>query len=262
MTAGGWCSIWTAAYADKEVKHMPGLGTIINAAAIILGGMLGLLFGKLIKERFQQTLTSACGVCVLFLGIAGAMSQMLSLSEQGKLISGGTMMIIASLALGAVFGELIDIEGAMERFGEWLKRVTKSEGDGGFVDGFVTASLTVCIGAMAVVGAIQDGILGDYSTLAAKAVLDLIIVMIMTAGKGKGCIFSAIPVAVFQGTITLLSRLIEPIMTEAALANLSLVGSILIFCVGVNLVWGKKVKVANLLPSIVFAVACAFLPWF
>ena len=211
---------------------------------------------------FQETLTTACGVCVLFLGIAGAMEKMLTMSQDGRLSSGGTMMVIASLALGALFGELINIEGAMERFGEWLKRVTKSDGDGGFVDGFVTASLTVCIGAMAVVGSIQDGILGDYSTLAAKAVLDLIIIMIMTAGKGKGCIFSVIPVVILQGSVTALSRLIEPIMTAAALDNLSLVGSILIFCVGVNLVWGKTVRVANLLPSIVLAVVCAFLPWF
>ena len=137
-----------------------------------------------------------------------------------------------------------------------------SEGDGGFVDGFVTASLTVCIGAMAVVGSIQDGILGDHSTLFAKAVLDMVIIVVMTAGSGKGCIFSAIPVAVFQGTITALSRLLEPIMTPAALNNLSLVGSVLIFCVGVNLVWGKKIRVADMLPSLVFAVACAYLPWF
>ena len=241
---------------------MPGLGTVINAAGIVVGGILGLLFGKLIKPRFQETLICACGVCVIVLGIAGAMEQMLTLSENGTLTSGGTMMIIASLAIGAILGELIDIEGAMERFGGWLKKVTKSEGDGGFVDGFVTASLTVCIGAMAVVGSIQDGIFGDYSTLSAKAVLDLIIVMIMTAGKGKGCVFSAVPVVIFQGSVTLLSRLIQPIMTEVALANLSLVGSILIFCVGVNLVGGKRIKVANLLPSIVVAVACAFLPWF
>ncbi|MGN1119709.1 MAG: DUF554 domain-containing protein [Oscillospiraceae bacterium] len=241
---------------------MPGLGTIINAAGIILGGVLGLLFGKAMKPRFQETLTCACGVCTLFLGTAGAMEKMLTLGENGKLSGGGTMMVIASLALGALVGELINIEGAMERFGEWLKKVTKSENDGGFVDGFVTASLTVCIGAMAVVGAIQDGILGDYSTLAAKAVLDLIIVMIMTAGKGKGCIFSAVPVVIFQGSVTALSGLLEPVMIEPALDNLSLVGSILIFCVGVNLVWGKKVKVANLLPAIVFAVVCAYLPWF
>ncbi len=228
----------------------------------MIGGFAGLLFGKLIKPRMQETMTCACGVCVIFLGIAGAMEKMLTAHENGTLASGGTMMIIASLVLGALVGELINIEAGMERFGGWLKKITHSEGDGGFVDGFVTASLTVCIGAMAVVGAIQDGILGDYSTLAAKAVLDLIIVMIMTAAKGKGCIFSAIPVVIFQGVITALSRLIEPVMTAPALDNLSLVGSILIFCVGVNLVWGKKIKVANFLPGIVFAVVCAYLPWF
>lgn len=241
---------------------MPGLGTLINAAGIIIGGVAGLLFGKLIKPRMQETMTCACGVCVIFLGIAGAMEKMLTAHENGTLAIGGTMMVIASLVLGALVGELINIEAGMERFGGWLRKITHSEGDGGFVDGFVTASLTVCIGAMAVVGAIQDGILGDYSTLAAKAVLDLIIVMIMTAAKGKGCIFSAIPVVIFQGVITALSRLIEPVMTAPALDNLSLVGSILIFCVGVNLVWGKKVKVANFLPGIVFAVVCAYLPWF
>ena len=121
----------------------------------------------------------------------------------------------------------------------------------------MTASLTVCIGAMAVVGSIQDGISGDYSVLAAKAVLDLIIILVMTAAMGKGCIFSAIPVLLFQGTITLLSIFIEPVMTSAALSNLSLTGNILIFCVGVNLVWGKKIKVANLLPTIVIAVVWA-----
>lgn len=241
---------------------MPGLGTLINAAGIIIGGFAGLLFGKLIKPRMQETMTCACGICVIFLGIAGAMEKMLTAHENGTLVSGGTMMVIASVVLGALLGELINIEAGLERFGGWLKKVTHSEGDGGFVDGFVNASLTVCIGAMAVVGAIQDGIYGDYSTLTAKAVLDLIIIMIMTSAKGKGCIFSAIPVIAFQGVITALSRLIEPIMTEPALSNLSLVGSILIFCVGVNLVWGKKVRVANFLPGIVFAVACAYLPWF
>ncbi len=241
---------------------MPGLGTIVNAAAIILGGLAGLIFGKLIKPRIQETITVACGVCVLFLGIAGAMEKMLSAAADGTISSGGTMMLIASVVLGGLAGALLNIEAGMERFGRWLKKVTHSDSDGGFVDGFVNASLTVCIGAMAVVGSIQDGILGDHSTLFAKAILDLVIILIMTAANGKGCIFSAIPVAVFQGTITLLSRLLEPIMTEAALNNLSLVGSVLIFCVGVNLVWGKKIRVADLLPSLVFAVVCAYLPWF
>ena len=113
---------------------------------------------------------------------------------------------------------------------------------------------------MAIVGAIQDGLTGDYSILAAKAVLDLIIIMVMTCSMGRGAVFSAIPVAVFQGSITLLAGLVKPIMTEAALANLSLVGNVLIFSVGVNLVWGKKIRVANLLPAVILAVAASFLP--
>lgn len=238
---------------------MIGLGTIINCAAIIVGGVFGLLFGKLLKERVQETLQKANGICVLFIGIAGAMEGMLRLSGS-TLSSGRSMLIIASLALGALVGELINIEHWVERFGEWLKLKTGNAKDKDFVNGFVTASLTVCIGAMAVVGSIKDGIEGDISILTTKAILDLIIVMVMTCSLGKGCIFSAIPVTVFQGTITALARLIKPLMTEAASANLSLIGSVLIFCVGVNLVWGKKIKVANLLPSLVFAVAISFIP--
>lgn len=238
---------------------MIGLGTIINCAAIIVGGVFGLLFGKLLKERVQETLQKANGICVLFIGIAGAMEGMLRLSGS-TLSSGRSMLIIASLALGALVGELINIEHWVERFGEWLKIKTGNAKDKDFVNGFVTASLTVCIGAMAVVGSIKDGIEGDISILTTKAILDLIIVMVMTCSLGKGCIFSAIPVAVFQETITALARLIKPLMTEAASANLSLIGSVLIFCVGVNLVWGKKIKVANLLPSLVFAVAISFIP--
>lgn len=238
---------------------MIGLGTVINVAGILLGGLGGLLFGKKISKRFQDTLMAANAVSVLFLGIGGAMAGMLQIID-GGLSTKGTMMIISSMALGGIVGELLNIEGGMERFGKWLKVKSKSEGDEGFVDAFLTASLTVCIGAMAVVGAIQDALLGDISVLAVKAVLDAIIILIMTAAKGKGCIFSAIPVAVFQGCITLLARFLDPVMTEESLANLSLIGSILIFCVGVNLLWGKRVKVANLLPALVFAVAWAFLP--
>jgi len=237
-----------------------GLGTIINSAAIVVGGVFGLLFGKFMKERIQDTLLKACGVCVLFIGIAGAMEGMLKISGS-SLSSGRSMFIVASIALGAVIGEILNIEHGFERFGEWLKIKTGNAKDKGFVNGFVTASLTVCIGAMAVVGAIRDGISGDYSILVTKAILDMIIIMVMTCSLGKGCIFSAIPVFVFQGVITALARLIKPLMTTAALANLSLVGSILIFCIGLNIVWDKKIKVANLLPSLVFAVAIAFLPF-
>ena len=124
----------------------------------------------------------------------------------------------------------------------------------------MTASLTVCIGAMAIVGSIQDGISGDWSTLGAKAILDFIIVMVMTSSLGKGCVFSAIPVLIWEGSLTLLATTIKPLMTELTMSYLSLVGSVLLFCVGLNLVWGKKVRVANLLPAVVLAVVVAFLP--
>lgn len=239
---------------------MVGLGTIINSAAIIVGGVFGHLFGKILNERIQDSLQKASGICVLFIGIAGAMEGMLKLSGS-SLSAGRSMLIVASLALGALVGEILNIEHGFERFGEWLKVKTGNAKDKSFVEGFVTASLTVCIGAMAVVGSIKDGISGDYSILVTKAILDLIIITVMTCSLGKGCAFSAIPVAVFQGLITALARLIKQLMTDGALANLSLIGSILIFCVGVNLVWDKRIKVANLLPSLVFAVAIAFLPF-
>jgi len=236
---------------------MIGLGTIMNMGAIVLGGLGGLLLGKRISPRFQDTLMSAMGLCVIFLAIGGCMEEMLRIVD-GGLTTGGTMMMIGSFAIGAIIGELLNLEEKMERFGDYLKRKTGNEGDAAFIDGFVTASLTVCIGAMAVVGSIRDGIYGDYSVLMAKSVLDMIIVAIMAASMGKGCAFSAIPVGIFQGAITVLARWIEPLMTEAALSNLSLTGSMLIFCVGVNLVWGKRFKPANLLPTIVVAVVWSF----
>ena len=238
---------------------MYGLGTIINTAAIVAGGAGGALFGRFLKENVQDTLTRVCGVSTLFIAITGALEQMLTI-ENGAIVSGGAMLVILCLTIGAVIGELLNLEGAFERFGEWLKRKTGNAKDKRFVDAFVTASLTVCIGAMAIVGSIEDGITGDYSILATKAVLDFIIIMVMSCSMGRGAVFSAIPVAILQGSITALAGLVRPLMTEAALNNLSMVGNVLIFCVGINLVWGKKVRVANLLPAIVIAVVAAFLP--
>ena len=240
---------------------MPGLGTAINCAGVIGGGILGMMIKKGLSERFQNILIQAVGLCVIFLGISGTLTQMLTV-DGGVIVSGGTMMIIFSLALGALLGELLNIEKHTEEFGEWIKVKTGSGGDSRFVDGFVTTSLTICIGAMAVVGAIQDGITGDISMLCAKAVLDAIIVFVMASSMCKGCIFSVIPLGLFQGGITLLSRVIEPLLTPQAVSNMSLVGSMLIFCVGVNLMFQKKIKVANMLPALIFAVACAFLPFF
>lgn len=239
---------------------MIGLGTILNTAAILVGGVCGALFGRFLNDSAQETLTKVCGVSTLFIAVSGALEGMLTVSGD-SVSSGGAMLIIGCLAIGALIGEILNVEGAFERFGQWLKIKSGNAKDKGFVDAFVTASLTVCIGAMAIVGAIQDGIAGDYSILATKAILDLIIIMVMSCSMGRGAVFSAIPVAILQGSITALAGLVRPLMTETALANLSLVGNVLIFCVGVNLVWGKKIRVANLLPAIVIAVIAAFLPF-
>ena len=235
---------------------MIGLGTVINVAGILLGGVLGLILGKGLSRRFQDICIQALGICVLFLGISGAMEGMLQIVDN-SLSSQGTMMIIGSFVIGGLLGEWMNLEQRLEDFGVWLRRKTKSEGDNRFLEGFLTTSFTVCIGAMAVVGSIRDGVYGDYSVLTAKAVLDAVLVCVMTASLGKGCIFSAIPVVLFQGGVTLLSAFLEPVLTEQAVANLSLVGSMLIFCVGGNLIWEKKIRVANLLPTIIVAVVWA-----
>jgi len=247
-----------AVAGEGEYCSMVGFGTILNVIGVLVGGVCGLLFGKRFSFKYQESLTYANGLCVLFLGVAGTLEKMMAV-ENGYLTSGGTLLMVASLAIGSMVGEWIDLEQRMEDFGNWLREKTKNEGDTTFVDGFVTASLTICIGAMAIVGPIQDALQHDYSTLMLKAILDAIIILVMTAAMGKGCMFSAIPIAVFQGSVTILARFIEPIMTVQALNNLSLVGNILIFCIGTNIIWGKKFRVANMLPSIVIAVACAYI---
>lgn len=234
---------------------MIGLGTIINTAAIVAGGLLGMLFGRFLKDTTQDALTKTCGVGTIFIAVSGALEKM-------PLVAGDSaMLIVICLVLGTLVGELLKIEDGFSRFGTWLKHKTGNGKDGGFVDAFVTASLTVCIGAMAIVGAIEDGLQGNYSILATKGALDLVIIVAMTASMGKGAIFSAIPVALLQGGITLLAGLAKDVFTDGAMNHLSLIGNILIFCVGLNLVFGKKFRVANMLPAIVFAVAAAFLPF-
>ena len=165
------------------------------------------------------------------------------------------------IGTGTIIGELIGIEQGFERFGEWLKRKTGNSGDASFVNAFVTATLTLSIGVMAIVGALQDGLLGDYSTLAVKSVLDFIIVAVMTSSLGNGAAFSAIPVFILEGGVTLLAKVVSPVMTPTAIAYLSFIGSVLIFCIGINLVWGKKLNVANMLPAVVLAVLAAYVPW-
>jgi uncharacterized membrane protein YqgA involved in biofilm formation len=236
---------------------MFGLGTIINFFAILIGGIVGALFGKILKESLQSTLVKTTGICVIFIGICGALEKIMTISEN-KLTSGGTIMMVCSLALGTLIGELIDIDGKFEKLGDWLKKKTGNSKDSLFVEGFVSASITVCVGAVSVVGSINDGLFGDYSILLVKSLLDFIIILVMASSLGKGCIFSAFPVLIFQGTLTVAAKLVEPLMTDMALNNLSLVGSILIFCVGLNLFRKNSIKVANMLPAILIAIIWAF----
>ena len=205
--------------------------------------IIGIIFKSKISKRFQDIIMQVMGLAVMFIGASGALRGIFTVKD-GFLETGGTMLMIASLTIGSLLGELINIEAQMERLGERLKDKAKSSGDTKFVEGFVTASLTVCIGAMAIVGSIEDGISGNHDTLFAKAALDFVIVMVCVA-------FSAIPVAILQGTVTICAGFIAPIMNDSIIANISFIGSMLIFCMGVNLSFGKKFKVGNMLPAII-----------
>ena len=239
---------------------MIGLGTLANTGAIVVGGLVGLLCGKAVKPRFQQTIIAGMAVATMFVGVSGSLKEMFRVGADGGLHAQGAFMMVMSLASGAVLGELLDLDGLMERFGGWIRRVTRNERDDSFINAFVTASLTFCIGAMAIFGSIEDGLKGDPSTLYLKAVMDGVFTVALVAAIGKGAVFSAIPIFLYQGGITLGARYLEPVFTPAAMSNLSLVGNVLIFCVGWNIIHGeKRIRVANLLPSLAVAVAWAFL---
>jgi uncharacterized membrane protein YqgA involved in biofilm formation len=208
---------------------MIGLGTIVNAAAVVAGGVLGLLFKGGLKQRFQDILMQALGLSVIFIGIAGALKGIFVVNGTA-LDTKGTLLMVAALVLGALLGELINIEKHLDRFGEFLKRkFTKDRNDSNFVDAFVTTSLVVCVGAMGVVGSLEDGLSGDAMTLYTKALLDLIIVMVYASAKGKGTIFAAIPLLLYQGAITAFARVIHPLFTDQIISDISFVGAILIF---------------------------------
>lgn len=229
------------------------IGTIVNVLAIIGGGLLGLLFKGGLKERYQQSIIRVLGLTTLFIGASGALPGLLRV-ENGVLTGAPvkeTLSMIVAMAAGTLIGEWIDFDGKMERLGAWLKEKASRGEDNLFIQGFVTASLTVCIGAMAIVGSIQDGLAGDPSTLFTKSILDFLIVIIFASTYGKGAIFSALPVGVLQGTVTVCAGLLAPVFSAAVIENLSFLGSMLIFCVGCNLAFDSKLRVANMLPALV-----------
>lgn len=234
---------------------MIGLGTLGNIALVLLGSTIGILIKGGLKQRFQETILKAMGLAVMFIGISGALEGLLSI-EGNKIVSRYIMLMVVSLAAGSFIGEAIDIETRLERVGEWLKRKLKvnKEKDKGFVEGFVNSSLLFCVGAMAIIGSLKDGLSADPSMLLAKGFIDGVVAIFFASTLGIGVFFSVIPVGIYQGGITLAAGFVEPYLSERLIGNLSFIGSVLIFAIGINMVTGKKVKTGNLLPSVLVPV--------
>ncbi len=244
---------------------MLGLGTIVNVVAILAGGALGLVFKGGLKERFREIMMQACGLAVVFIGAAGAF-EMIFTVDGARVSSGSTMLIVLSLVLGGLAGELINIEKRLDSVGEKLKKLVKAGEDNRFVDGFVTASLVFCVGAMAICGPIDEALTGDSSTLLVKSILDGIMVMVLASVYGVGTLFSALAVGIYQGIFTVFGSFVSEFMTDALIVSLSGVGSILIFAVGLNLLFPNKVRVGNFLPALLIpviyeAISYIPLPW-
>lgn len=231
------------------------LGTIINTLTVIAGGMIGMTLKNGLKQRFQETIMQGLGLAVLFVGVAGAMTGMLEITD-GQLNSTGSYVLVVSMVVGAVIGEAINVEYRVGQFASYLKNKVKSN-DSQFIEGFVSTSLVICVGAMAVVGALRDGLAGDSSILISKAMMDFVIVMVFASALGIGTVFSAIPIFIYQGAITVCASFLAPYFTDTVVASLSFVGSVLIFAVGTNLCFQTKIKVGNLLPAIFVAMILA-----
>ena len=232
---------------------MIGLGTIVNVAAVIGGALLGMLLKKGIKDRFREIMLQACGLSVMFIGLSGALEMMLTV-EGTRLSAGSTMLVIFSLAIGGLLGEAANIEKKLDSMGEKIRGVVRAKGDNRFVDGFVTSSLVICIGAMAICGPMDEALTGSHDTLFAKSILDFIILTVFGSVYGIGALFSAIPLGLYQGLITVLALFLSGYMSDALIANLSGVGSVLIFAVGFNQIFPKKIRIGNLLPALLVPV--------
>jgi len=213
------------------------LGTIVNSIAIILGALLGIIIKKGIKEKYKSTIMDGIGLSIMIIGIMGGIK------------TDNIVLIIASIVVGSIIGEIIDIDYKLEKLGHNME-MKFGKGDSNFSKGFVTASLVYCIGAMAIVGALESGLTGNHETLFAKSILDGITAILFASTFGIGVAFSAIPVFIYQGIITLLANSAKDLLTVNVINEMSAVGGILILAIGINLLGIKKIKVANMLPSI------------
>lgn len=213
------------------------LGTIVNVITIIIGSLVGILLKKGIKDEYKETIMNGIGLAVLIIGISGGIK------------SNNTVLVIASIVLGSLIGEIIGIENKLDQLGNRMEKKF-GKGDSNFSRGFVTASLVYCIGAMAIVGSLESGLSGNHETLFAKSMLDGISAIIFASTLGIGVAFSAIPVFIYQGAITLLANSVKGILTPEVVLEMSAVGGILILAIGINILGIKKIKVGNMLPAI------------
>jgi uncharacterized protein len=254
--------------------HMPGLGTIVNAAAVIAGAALGLLFGHMIPSRIRTTTMYALGLAVLALGLQMALDPRV---EHAKLPYSGALpyhpnllTVIGGLVVGSIVGELLHLEQRLERFGQWLQSMAvkaplldagkfdEAEGKGhSLVEGFVTASLLYCVGAMAVIGSIQDAA-GQPHVLFIKAMLDGIGAIMLASTLGMGVALSAIPILLYQGGITLAAGSVERYLTLPVLSTLTATGGLLIAAIGLDLTGIKRLPIGNMLPGVFIAAVLAY----
>lgn len=239
---------------------MFGLGTLINTAAILAGGALGLLLGRRIGENLSRTMLAACGISTILIGTVGVAQYML-VYEDGTFSTRGGMLLILSLVLGGLCGELLRIEDHMDRLGEKLRLILHTDTNSRFVEGFVNTTLIACVGAMSIVGAVEDGMYGNVSTLAVKSVLDFVTVLLMASSYGVGALFSAVPVLLYEGGITLFAHFAGNSLPAAVTDQVCFIGNALIFMVGVNVAFGKKVRVGNMLPAILIPLLYALGVW-
>jgi len=228
---------------------MIGIGTIVNAGAVIAGGIAGTLIKSGLPQRYKNIVMQAIGLSVLMIGVSGTLQGIYSVTAGGKLDRQYMMIMIFSLVIGGILGEFLNIENKLEQVGLWFQNKL-IKGESSFAQGFVTASLVYCVGAMAIVGSLEDGLKGNTDILFAKSILDGVSAVVFAATMGIGVAFSAIPVFIYQGSITLLAGVIKPWLTDIVISQMSLVGSILIFGIGLSMLDIKKIKVGNMLPAI------------
>lgn len=220
------------------------LGTIVNSITIIIGSLLGILITRFsggMKESLRDTVMKGLGLSIVLVGTTAAIKVE------------NMMVVIFSMALGAVVGELVDIDAALTRLGDKLENVTKGK-YGRVSEGFVTATLVFCIGAMAVVGSLESGISGNHEILYAKAVIDGVTAIVFASSLGIGVMFSAVAVFLYQGSITLAASSLQGVLITNVITNMSAAGGLLIIAIGFNMLGITKIKVANLLPAIVFPI--------